>query len=264
MEFVIVTPSYNQKKFLKQTLQSIVDQKNVIVHHWVFDGGSDDGSKQLLQNHKKNIYFESKKDNGQSDAINKGIRKLKNWIKKENKNPNEIIFAYLNSDDYYLPNALSTLQKTFQENKNTKWVVGDCMIVNEENKEIQKPIRIYKQFWRFFLSKRVLGVLNPVPQPGVFIKASEILKIGFFNEGLNYVMDYEYWFRIINKIGAPEIISDTVAAFRIHKQSKGTGGFEDQFEEQLKIAKKFIKNPLILKLHKLHNALIVNCYRIVK
>lgn len=264
MEFVIVTPSYNQKKFLEQTLQSIADQKNVIVHHWIFDGGSDDGSKELLQKHKKNIYFESKKDNGQSDAINKGIRKLKDWIKKEKKDPNEIVFAYLNSDDYYLPNSLATIQKTFTENKNIKWVVGDCMIVNEKNQEIQKPIRIYKKFWRWFLSKNLLGVLNPVPQPGVFIKASEILKIGFFNEGLNYVMDYEYWFRTISKIGNPEIISETIAAFRIHKTSKGGTNFEDQFEEQYKVAKSFIKNPLIFKLHEFHNALIVNSYRIVK
>jgi glycosyltransferase involved in cell wall biosynthesis len=262
MEFVIITPSFNQKKFLQKTLDS-VKQQNVKVHHWIFDGGSTDGSKELLKE-QKDIFFESKKDNGQTDAINKGIKKLKQWIKENNKDPKEIIFAYLNSDDYYLPNSLQKIEETFKENKNIKWVVGDCEIVNEKNEEIQKPIRFYKQFWRWFTSKAVLSILNPFPQPGVFIRSSEILENGFFNEDLYYVMDYEYWFKLFLKIGKPEIIFDTVAAFRIHQTSKGTGGFEKQFEEQYEVAKKYVKNKIILNLHLFHNALIIHSYRLIK
>lgn len=262
MDFVIVTPSFNQKEFLSQTIDSIANQ-DVNVHHWVFDGGSTDGSKELLKK-QKNIFFESKKDKGQTDAINKGVKKLKEWLKENKKDPKEVIFAYLNSDDYYLPNSLKKIKTAFEENKNVGWVVGDCKIVNEKNEEIQKPIRLYKQFWRWFISKPVLGVLNPFPQPGVFIRASEILKIGFFTEDLYYVMDYEYWFKLFLKTGRPEVIFDAVAAFRIHQNSKGTGGFEDQFEEQYEITKKFIKNKIILNLQKFHNALIIHSYRLLK
>jgi glycosyltransferase involved in cell wall biosynthesis len=263
MEFVIITPSYNQKRFLSQTLKSIESQ-GVKTHHWVFDGGSTDGSKELLQKEGKRIFFESKKDNGQADAINKGIKKLEKWIKDNNKDPKEVIFAYLNSDDYYLPNALEKIETEFENNKSTKWVVGDCVIVNEDNEEIQKPIRLYKYFWRWFISKPVLGVLNPIPQPGVFIRSSEILKNGFFNETLTYVMDYEYWFKLFSKIGKPEVIFDAVAAFRIHETSKGTGGFEEQFEEQYEIAKSFVKSKILLNLQLFHNAIIIHSYRILK
>lgn len=264
MEFVIVTPSYNQVKFLKQTLKSVSNQKEVEVSHWIFDGGSSDGSEELLNKYSKNIYFESKKDKGQSHAINKGINKLRAWIKAEKKDPTQVIFAYLNSDDYYLPNALSMVQTSFQKNKNIKWLVGDCEIVNENGREIQKPIRVYKKIWRMLLSKSILGILNPIPQPSVFIRASEIMKIGFFNEDLEYVMDYEYWFRALTTSGKPGVISNTLAAFRIHQESKGGLRFKEQFEEQTSVAKRFVKNPLILKLQRLHNQLIIYSYKMVK
>jgi len=262
MEFVIITPSYNQKKFLSKTIESVASQ-NVKVHHWVFDGGSTDGSKELLQKEGKRVFFESKKDNGQADAINKGIKKLEQWLEDNKKDPKEVIFAYLNSDDYYLPKSLQRVEQEFKNDK-VGWVIGDCKIVNKNNEEIQKPIRLYKQFWRWFISKPVLGVLNPIPQPGVFIRSSEVLKNGFFDESLAYVMDYEYWFRLFLRIGKPEIIFDTVAAFRIHATSKGTGGFEEQFEEQYEITKSFIKNKILLNLQLFHNALIIHSYRILK
>lgn len=262
MEFVIITPSFNQEKFLAQTLASVAKQ-GIKVHHWVFDGGSTDGSKELLKK-QKDIYFESKPDKGQTDAINKGIKKLEKWLKDNHKDPREVIFAYLNSDDYYLPNALKKVEQVFTDNKQANWAVGDCVIVNEHNQEIQQPIRRYKQFWRWFISKPVLSILNPLPQPGVFVRASEILEIGLFSENLHYVMDYEYWFKLLNKAGKPEIIDEPIAAFRIHQTSKGTSGFEDQFEEQYQIAKKFVKNKLMLNLQLFHNAIIIHSYRLLK
>ncbi|MFZ5437846.1 MAG: glycosyltransferase family 2 protein [Patescibacteria group bacterium] len=262
MEFVIITPSFNQKKFLKQTLTS-VKQQSVKVNHWVFDGGSNDGSKELLTN-QKDIYFESKPDKGQADAINKGIRKLETWLKENHKDPNQIIFAYLNSDDYYLSDALKKVQQVFEKNKNVKWLVGDCVIFNENNHEIQQPIRLYKQFWRWFISKPVLSILNPIPQPSVFIRASEVIKTGLFNASLHYVMDYEYWLRLLNKIGKPEIMTEPIAAFRIHKNSKGASQFKNQFAEQYSVVKKFTKNKLLLNLQKFHNAIIIHMYRLLK
>ena len=263
MEFVIVTPSFNQKEFLGQTIEGVISQP-VKTHHWVFDGGSTDGSKELLEKYSNKIFFESKKDKGQADAINKGVKKLEQWLEDNKKDPKEVIFAYLNSDDYYLPNALQRVEQEFKNNDKVGWVVGDCRIVNENNEEIQKPIRLYKQFWRWFISKPVLGVLNPIPQPGVFVRSSEILKTGFFNESLTYVMDYEYWFKLFLRIGKPEVIFDAVAIFRIHQNSKGTGGFEEQFEEQYEITKKFIKNKYILALQRFHNALIIHSYKLIK
>lgn len=264
MEFVIVTPSYNQKKFLQKTISSITDQKKVKVHHWVFDGGSNDGSKELLEKKKKNIFFVSEKDKGQSDALNKGVKKLFAWMKKEKKNPKEVIFAYLNSDDYYLPGALSSVADIFEKMKDVLWVVGDCVIVDEKNREIQQPIRWYKKFWRNFLSLTLLSILNPIPQPAVFFRASEVVKIGLFNEKLKYTMDFQYWFRAFKKSGQPFKTSQPLAAFRIHSLSKGGSQFEKQFAEQFAVTKMYVDNTLLLVLQRCHNLLITGIYHLIK
>lgn len=264
MDFFIVTPSYNQQQFLKQTIESVLSQQGDFkVFYWVFDGGSTDGSQKLLKSFGNKLHWQSKKDKGQAAAINKGIRQLKLWLKANHKNPNEVVFAYLNSDDYYLPGTFQFVQKLFGRT-NQSWLVGDCVIVNENGAEIQSMVRRYKQFWRFWLSKSLLGVLNPIPQPGVFIKASEILKIGLFDESLRYVMDYDYWFRLLANSGRPLITSRALATFRIHSLSKGGSQFTKQFAEQLQVAKKYTRSPILLMLHWFHNALINFMYQIMK
>jgi glycosyltransferase involved in cell wall biosynthesis len=264
MDFFIVTPSYNQRRFLQQTLESVLNQKgNFKVNYWVFDGGSTDGSPALLKKLVKKLKWQSKKDNGQTDAINKGIKQLKLWLKQTKKNPTEVIFAYINSDDYYLPGAFQLVAKLFART-NQAWLVGDSLIVDENGKEIQSWVRKYKQFWRFWLSKTLLGILNPIPQPGVFIRASQILKIGLFDETLKYVMDYDYWLRLITQSGKPLVTSQPLAAFRVHAQSKGGSQFIKQFAEQFKVAKRYTRNQVILGLHRLHNALTVGMYRLLK
>ena len=264
MDFFIVTPSYNQRRFIQQTIDSVLKQRGDFhVEYWVFDGGSTDGTQQLLKKFGKQIHWQSKKDKGQTDAINKGIKELKRWLKRKNKNPNDVVFAYLNSDDYYLPGAFRLVQKLFARTSQ-QWLVGDCMIVNENGREIQSWVRKYKQFWRIWLSKALLGVINSIPQPGVFVKASQILKTGLFDQSLRYVMDYDYWLRLITQNGKPLVTSQALAAFRIHSQSKGGSQFEKQFMQQYKVARRYMKNPVILGFHRLHNAVTVGIYRFLK
>jgi glycosyltransferase involved in cell wall biosynthesis len=264
MDFFIVTPSFNQKKFLEQTIKSVISQSTKgELHYWVFDGGSTDGSRQLLKKYDKQLNWQSKKDKGQTDAINKGIKELKKWLKKTKRDPEQVVFAYLNSDDYYLPNAFSLVEKFFPRT-NAKWLVSDCLIVDERGKEIQPLVRFYKQWWRFWLSKGLLGVLNPIPQPGVFIRASEILKIGFFDESLRYTMDYDYWFKLFSQSGMPLRVSSVLAAFRIHGLSKGGKEFLPQFKEQYQVTQRYIKNRVILNLQRLHTAITIAFYRLIK
>lgn len=264
MDFFIVTPSYNQRQFLRQTIESVLSQQgDFTVTYWVFDGNSNDGSQQLLKSFDKKLQWESKKDKGQANAINKGIKQLKLWLGQNNKNPNEVIFAYINSDDYYLPNVFQFVQKIFQQT-DRKWLVGDCRIVDENGKEIQRFVRIYKQLGRFWLSRTILGVVNPIPQPGVFIRASEILKIGFFDQKLRYVMDYDYWFKVFEQSGRPLVISRVLAAFRIHSLSKGSSQFIQQFKEQHTVAQKYIQSSFLLFLQKFHNLMITFIYKVTK
>ncbi|HCR81185.1 MAG: Glycosyl transferase family 2 [Candidatus Pacebacteria bacterium GW2011_GWB1_47_8] len=264
MDFFIVTPSFNQRRFLQQTIDSVLRQKgDFTVTYWVFDGGSTDDSQTLLKKYNRRLRWQSKKDKGQTAAINKGIKQLRVWLKKTKKNPDEVIFAYLNSDDYYLPGVFQLVAKLFARTHQT-WLVGDCLIVNERGRVIQSWVRKYKQFWRFWLSPSLLGVLNPIPQPGVFIKASQMLKIGLFDESLRYVMDYDYWFRLFAQSGRPIITSRALAAFRIHSQSKGGSQFRRQFAEQQQVAKKYLANSFLLGLQVIHNMLINFLYQMMK
>jgi len=259
--FFIVTPSYNQGHFLGQAIDSIFDQANVNVELIVMDGGSTDSTLKVLKKYDKypNFHCVSEKDKGQSDALNKGIEA----IAKLNPRPTDI-FAFLNSDDYYLPNSLLQVAKIFSENPSITWLVGDAVIVNEHGQEIQSLIRAYKKFWRLFLSANLLSILNPIPQPATFIRYSALIKTGLFNQNLRYTMDYEYWHRLFQTVGNPITISNPLAAFRIHGQSKGGSQFEKQFAEELQVASQYTTNSALLFLHKLHNQLINGVYSFIK
>lgn len=258
--FFIITPSYNQAQFIAETVSSVTGQKGDFkVKLVIMDGGSTDGTRKYLQTLPPHIHWESKQDKGQTDAINKGIF----YVRSLHPQPEDII-AYINSDDYYLPDAFQTVLAAFQQHTATQWLVGDAVIVNSEGEEIQKMIRLYKRAWRYILSTFLLLILNPIPQPAVFIKWSALDKTGIFDDNLRYVMDYDYWLRLYSSVGKPLIISSALAGFRIHGFSKGGSQFEKQFAEELEIAGRHSRNGLLLALHRLHNWLIVTIYNVIK
>lgn len=258
--FFIVTPSYNQGQFLKRALDSIVEQTGFSVISIVQDGGSSDNSLSVLKDYGKRVLWVSHKDKGQSDALNQGLKK----VLKMSKHPESDIFAYLNSDDYYLPNTFVKVAEAFASKPKAVWLVGDCQIVNEHDRAIQQPVRAYKSIWRKILSWPILLILNPIPQPAVFIKVSAIKQVGLFEENLRYTMDYQYWLRLWQTIGAPLVVSETLAAFRIHIASKGGSQFLKQFDEELNVARTVSQQPILLFLHRLHNAMIKAVYSRIK
>lgn len=257
--FFIVTPSYNQAHFISETIESIASQHQPTTH-LVMDGGSTDGTVQLLKKQKNpNVEWISEKDRGQSDALNKGLRKI---VKLKPK-PTDIV-AYLNSDDYYLPDVFSLVADMFAAHSSSHWLVGDAVIVDENNNEIQSAIRHYKKFWRLLLSPTLLAILNPIPQPAVFLQWSAFEMTGEFNQDLHYTMDYEYWHRLYTSVGRPLVVSRPLAAFRIHSSSKGGSQFDKQFTEELEVSRCYTSNRLVILLHQLHNSLITGVYRIIK
>lgn len=261
MKFLIVVPSFNQVKFLQQCLDSILGQ-GVDVEIFVKDGGSTDGSIKLLKKYGQKISWESGRDEGQTDAINIGIEHFQEEIVDDEN----WIFAYLNSDDFYLPSALEQVESVFENNKNAKWLVGDACIVNEQGREIQAAIRVYKKACRWLWERLpwLIYVLNPLPQPAVFVRWPAVAKIGQLKTNLNYVMDYEYWLRLFRQFGRPIFANKTLAAFRIHRQSKSATQFNQQFREELQVAKKFSNSILQIKLHQIHNWLILQTYHRIK
>jgi glycosyltransferase involved in cell wall biosynthesis len=260
--FYIVTPSYNQAQFLKQTVDSILLHKEkFVIKYIVMDGGSTDDSVKLLRSYGRKVVWQSEKDAGQTDAINKGIRYFAQLPLKDKA---DCIFAYLNSDDYYLPETLAKVAHAFVNQPDKQWIVGDAKIVDSSGSEIQRPIRWYKQFWRTVYGNWVLNILNPIPQPSVFIRWTAVQEIGLFTQSLRYVMDYEYCHRLQKKFGNQIILNTPLSAFRIHGQSKGGTAFIKQFAEELDVVQKYCQNRLLITLHQLHTACIVGVYRLIK
>ncbi len=263
--FFILTPSFNQDKFVGKTIESVLSQQNVTVKYVVMDGGSSDDTKNILQKFSKQMTWFSEKDNGQVDALNKGIEYFRNLIKKEKIDSNKVIFSYLNSDDYLLhPKCLEEVKHNFLKNEHSSWLVADALIVDEAGNQIQSLIRSYKSVLRKIFGAKILAILNPIPQPATFIRWETLEKVGSFNQKLRFTMDYEYWLRVLNTVGEPFFLSEPIAAFRIHKQSKGGIQFENQFREELEVAKTQGVSFVALQLHTLHSFLIVTIYRLIK
>ncbi len=254
MKFSIIIPSFEQGKFIKEAIDSIFAQKTVDIdiEIIVMDGGSKDNTLEILKSYGDKIFWVSEKDNGQTDAINKGLRMAKGDI-----------IAYLNSDDYYLPGAFKKVKEFFINNPLAKCVTGDALIVDENGKEIQKFVRFYKKILGVLNIKKLLYVTNYIIQPSTFLRRELIEEIGFFDETKKYTMDYDYWLRIIKKYRI-FYINYPLSTFRIHSSSKGGSQYEAQFDEDLLTLENHCKNKFFIFIHKLHNFFIKLIYRMIK
>ena len=267
MKFSIITPSYNQGKFIEQTIQSVLSQKgNFEIEYIIIDGKSSDNSieiikkyDRLLKNNKLQIkcngiklIWWSKKDKGQADAINQGFKKATGDI-----------IAWINSDDYYAKNTFTKVQNNFILNPNNLWLTGYCNIVNEYNQKIQKYITKYKNWWLNHYSYNKLLITNFIRQPATFWRKEILDTIGLLDEKLDFTMDYDYWLRIGKKY-QPVVVKECLSNFRIHTQSKGGLEYKKQFSEDLNLSIKYSKNKIIPYLHSIHNLVIVLIYKIIK
>lgn len=248
----IITPSYNQGHFIKETIDSILNQNYPNLEYIVMDGGSTDNTVKILKSYGEKIDWISKKDKGQTDAINKGIKKATGDI-----------IAYINSDDAMLPNTLHTVAEYFNENLDAQWLTGDYFIVDAEGRKIQSFVATYKRFLRNYPNKTVLSIANFIIQPSTFWRRSLTDEIGLFREDLHYVMDFEYWMRAIEEYPL-HVLPNHFSLFRIHGNSKGGALYKKQFAQEHVIVQEYVSNPFIVFLHWIHAQLIVLAYKILK
>lgn len=249
----IITPSYNQGRFIKKTIDSVLNQRYQNLEYVVVDGGSTDSTLSVLRSYGKKIKWISKKDKGQSNALNKGLRMT-----------NGEIVGFINSDDYLLPGSLQKIGKIFNEFSDVKWLSGRCLTVDENGCEVRSLITLYKNFLARFSSQKLLFVANYISQPATFWRRALIYdeKIGLFDEKLHYSMDYDYWLKLYAKY-SPYIISDVLACYRVHQQSKAVTSPRKQFEAEYTIVKKYCKSHFLLLLHKLHVFLALTVYHLI-
>ena len=217
----IVTPSFNQGKFLEETIQSVLGQGYPDLEYIIIDGGSSDNSVEIIRKYQESLaYWVSEPDGGQTQAINKGLKRA----------TGEII-AYLNSDDFYLPGSLQKVADFFSANPDVGLVYGDCNIIDEEGTVVLRKREL--QFDYTMGCMIGFGVL--IPQPSAFIKRETFQKVGYFNEEFQNAMDAEYWFRVARAAKIRHIPA-SLSSFRIHGDSKTTSlkkGANPRFRQEI-------------------------------
>jgi len=249
----IITPSYNQAQFLEQTIKSVVDQGYPHLEYFIFDGGSTDGSVDIIKKYAKQypkiIHWVSKKDKGQVDALNQGLKKATGDI-----------VAYINSDDYYLPHTFLTVVDYFQRHPQKQWLAGGCQI-SDKRLVWSFTIKHLVPYGRFRFVHHLFDWLN---QPAVFLKKDLVDQVGEFDPQYHQAFDYDYWLRCLRQAGLPGRLNQDLAVFRIHPQAKGSTNFDNQFKESYKIAQKYTDNPVWLAIHAFNRWLTISLYRLIK
>lgn len=246
----IITPSLNQGRFIERTIKSVLEQNYPDLEYIVIDGGSTDNTIEILKKYEKRLIWISEKDEGQADAINKGI----------NLSTGDIM-GYLNSDDVYENGALKRVSDFFLANPTTMWLTGRCKIIDEGDLEIRRMVTGYKNVLLSHYSYRVLLVTNPISQPATFWRRAVTQEFGLFDVNEHLVMDYEYWLRMGSKY-PPAIIDDYLARFRVHQESKTSSSFLDTFKQEFTICKRYTHSTVLMTLHYLSYLGICTVYSI--
>ncbi len=203
----IITPSYNQGKYLEQTIQSVLNQTYSNIEYLIVDGGSTDNSVDIIKKYEENIsYWVSKPDNGQADAINKGFKLAKGKL-----------VCWVNSDDILYPDYVTDRVQQFKENPNVDMIYGDI-----EKGPDPSTRRLHKG--RQTSIKDMLKYAKcPIPQQSAMWRRSVMEKIGFLVPQWHVVLDREYFIRIAANC-LIKYIPGAVAFFRNHEQSKSVAG----------------------------------------
>ncbi len=204
MKFSIITPTYNSEKYLAETIESVLSQKGDFeVEYIIIDGGSNDNTVEIIKKYSKThaIKWISEKDEGMYSAINKGFSMATGDI-----------FAWINSDDVYLPDAFQSITRTLNKYPKIKWLKGITLISNENLKTINKlPCFIYNQDW---IKKGIYG-RNAyfIHQDSVFWKKELWDKAGGINEKYKLAGDYDLWIKF-SKLFPLWSINQPISRFR--------------------------------------------------
>lgn len=250
----IVTPSYNQAKYIKATIDSVLSQNYPNLEYWVIDGGSTDCTIEILKSYGNKIKWESCKDKGQTDAINKGLMKCSGEV-----------MAYLNSDDIYMPGALLSVGEYYRKTS-ADWITGDCLVINEHGMPSHGGwvVRAYKRLLMMFYSRTTLMLADSMlPQPSTFWSRRAWEKVGKFNDAYHYVMDYDYWLRL-SKYYRPHDLKIVLSGFRAQPESKSETSRQKLMDEGDEALLQNGANSLQLSLHRAHSAVVRLAYNLLK
>jgi glycosyltransferase involved in cell wall biosynthesis len=250
MKISIVTPSYNQGAYIRRTIDSVLAQHGDFeLDYRVIDGGSTDETIDILKSYGDRVAWVSEPDNGQVDAINKGLAQVTGDI-----------VGWLNSDDLLQPGALARVAETFTAHPEAIWVHGRCQIIDEHDHEVRKWVSAYKHFRSRRHTFENLLTENYISQMTAFWRREVHDEIGYLDGNVRLAFDYDFFLRLA-QLGDPIFIDEEIACFRWYASSKSGGGFVDQMRETNELARRYRSNPWTRVRARLKKIGIINVYR---
>ena len=218
----LVTPSLNQGKFIRATIESVLSQGYPNLDYRVQDGGSTDGTLAVLREYEPRVPFASEKDRGQADAINRGLSKATGEV-----------LGYLNSDDVLLPGALAAVGEAFASDPELMFVWGRAAYLDAAGSTLSpylvRPDAIERLADACFIA-----------QPAAFFRRKVRDEIGPFDEALHHTMDYDYWLRIAARYPGSKMrfLDRELAGCRMHADAKTVAGWTRALDEIFALVKK--------------------------
>lgn len=210
----LITPSYNQGKYIEQTILSVLEQGYPNLEYIIMDGGSSDETVDIIKKYEKQLaYWESKPDKGQSDAINKGLQKSTGDV-----------FNWLNSDDILEKGALQEVGKAFAENDILSFN-GVCRTFNDGN----FAATVNTTYTTFSTSAEKTLAKVSMGQPSQFYSLNAVRELGnCVNTSLSHSMDKELWCRLLFRYGTGKVkfTNSVLSSFRLHGESKTVSLYE--------------------------------------
>jgi glycosyltransferase involved in cell wall biosynthesis len=205
MRLTIITPSFNQAAFLEKTIRSVLEQGYEDLEYFVLDGGSTDGSVDILRRYDNRItWWVSEPDDGQTDALNRGIARATGDV-----------IGYVNSDDYYLPGAFGHAVQLLRTS-GRRWAIGASRVEDHAGGEVHT--------WTPTLPRkgRHWWLIDPwgYPQPSTFWQRDLFEEFGPFRRDLHYVFDTEFGLRLLLAGQMPAVSSRELAVRVEHPAAK--------------------------------------------
>jgi glycosyltransferase involved in cell wall biosynthesis len=240
----IITPSFNQVNFIERTIKSVLDQNYPNLEYIIIDGGSTDGSVDVIKKYERYIsYWVSEPDDGQSNAINKGIAKATgDWV------------GWQNSDDIYYPGSFQSFAQNVHRYPDACVIIGNINIIDQYD-NLVRDIRYVKPTHRSILAEGMV-----LTNQAAFWRCDIHKKIGKLNESLNYAFDFE-WFLRVSKNHNVIHIDKTWGGYRVHEKTKTHNMPELFFDEYKLILSSYSETPWIVRqLYKIRRGiyLIIN------
>lgn len=212
----IITASLNMGRFLEETIASVLEQDYPRVEYLVMDGGSSDGTLEILKRHQPRLRYVSAPDHGQADAVNRGFEQTSGEI-----------FAFLNADDLYLPGAISAAVNAFASYPVAGVIYGDAWYIGEDGQRI-RPYPV-ERFDPDNLTRRCF-----ICQPAAFFRRAAFASSGMLDSRLRFALDYDLWIRMSRRFPMVKIDS-FLAASRLHGASKTLGQMQPAMHETIEV-----------------------------